>query len=115
MKKLAISAVTALALTMAGGVFAATQGTQAPMMLASASTTMNKAEVVGSDSWITTKVKAKLLKAKGVPSAQITVETNNGVVSLSGTVTAAQKRAAVALAKGTKHVKSVSADGLTTS
>ncbi|PRH80383.1 hypothetical protein C6N75_04450 [Streptomyces solincola] len=47
----------------------------------------------GSDAWITTKVKADLMTDKGIPGADITVETSQGVVSLSSdvAVTAPQK------------------------
>ncbi|GFN46036.1 BON domain-containing protein [Candidatus Regiella insecticola] len=38
------------------------------------------------DAFITTKVKAVLLAASGVPSHDVTVETNSGVVHLSGDV-----------------------------
>lgn len=115
MNKFTIAAATALTLTFASGAFAANEVTQAPMMLAATvSGTADKAEVAGSDTWITTKVKANLMTEKGIPGSDIVVETNQGVVSLSGSVTKAQKATAVAIAKKTKHVKSVSADGLKT-
>lgn len=38
------------------------------------------------DAFITTKVKAVLLAASGVPSHDVTVETNDGVVHLSGDI-----------------------------
>ncbi|KJH76975.1 MULTISPECIES: BON domain-containing protein [Pseudomonas] len=115
MKKFAITAAaaTALTLTMAGSAFAqTTQATQAPMVLAAGE--MTEAKEATSDTWITTKVKADLVTEKGIPGTDIKVETNKGVVSLSSTVavTDAQKDMAVAIAKKIKGVKAVSADGL---
>ena len=61
------------------------------------------------DSVITTKVKAALLKADGVPASAISVETYRGVVLLSGFVdTAAQKTAAEAIAAKIDNVNDVS-------
>ncbi|WP_085584243.1 MULTISPECIES: BON domain-containing protein [unclassified Pseudomonas] len=115
MKKFAITAAaaTALTLTMATGAFAqSTQTAQAPMTLAAGEVT--KAKEATSDTWITTKVKADLVTEKGIPGTDIKVETNKGVVSLSSTVavTDSQKEMAVAIAKKIKGVKAVSADGL---
>lgn len=65
------------------------------------------------DGYITTKVKAKLLAAKGVASSGISVETENGAVTLTGHVpTAAQERRAIAIARQVKGVKSVTHSGL---
>ncbi|MCP1520540.1 hyperosmotically inducible protein [Pseudomonas migulae] len=114
MKKFAIAAATAtaLTLTMANVAFAQTQATQAPMVLAAGEVT--KAKEATSDTWITTKVKADLVTEKGIPGTDIKVETNKGVVSLSSTtpVTESQKEVAVKIAKNIKGVKAVSADGL---
>jgi len=113
MKKFAIAAATAtaLTLTMANAAFAQ-QSTQAPMTLAAGE--MTKATEATSDTWITTKVKADLMTEKGVPGSDIKVETNKGVVSLSSdvAVTDSQKEMAVAIAKKIKGVQAVSADGL---
>jgi len=113
MKKFAIAAAaaTALTLTMANAAFAQ-QPTQAPMMLAAGEVTKAKEETM--DTWITTKVKADLLTEKGIPGSDIKVETNKGVVSLSSDVaiTEAQKTTAVDIAKKIKGVQAVSADGL---
>ncbi|MFA7892852.1 BON domain-containing protein [Pseudomonas putida] len=113
MKKFAIAAATAtaLTLTMANAAFAQ-QTTQAPMMLAAGEVTKAKQET--SDTWITTKVKADLLTEKGIPGSDIEVETSHGVVSLSSkvTVTEAQKEMAIDITKKIKGVKSVMADGL---
>ena len=60
------------------------------------------------DSAITAKVKSALLAKKGIPSAEITVETYLGVVQLSGFVdTAAQIKLAGQVARGVKGVKEV--------
>ena len=61
------------------------------------------------DAWITTKVKAELATADGVKSTRVSVETNDGVVTLTGvlpTQTAVQKAETVARAvKGVKKVE----------
>ena len=114
MKKFAIAAATAtaLTLTMANAAFAAQATTQAPMVVAAGEVT--KAKEATSDTWITTKVKADLVTEKGIPGTDIKVDTNKGVVSLSSMVpvTSAQKDIAVSIAKKIKGVKAVSADGL---
>jgi hyperosmotically inducible protein len=114
MKKFAIAAATAtaLTLTMANGAFAA-EPVQAPVMLA-ANDTVDNMQQEGSDTWITTKVKADLMTEKGVPGTDIKVETSQGVVSLSSDVkvTDSQKETAVRIAKNIKGVKSVMSDGL---
>jgi len=117
MKKFAITAAaaTALTLTLANAAFAqTTQATQSPMVLAAGEVTEMKQDT--SDTWITTKVKADLMTEKGIPGTDIKVETKNGVVSLSSTqaLTKAQKETAVTIAKNIKGVKEVSAAGLKT-
>jgi hyperosmotically inducible protein len=113
MKKFAIAAATAtaLTLTMANAAFAQ-QSTQAPMTIAAGEVT--KAKEATSDTWITTKVKSDLMTEKGIPGSDIKVETNKGVVSLSSTtaITESQKKMAVDITKKIKGVKAVSADGL---
>ena len=62
----------------------------------------------GSDTWITTKVKAELLAAKDISGLEIKVETVNGVVSLSGDVdTQVEADRAVAAAKAVDGVTRV--------
>jgi len=69
----------------------------------------------GTDGWITTKVKTELMATKGIPSTDISVTTNNGVVTLSGNVdSSAQVQKAVAVAKGIKGVHDVDASALMT-
>ena len=116
MKKFAIAAATAtaLTLTMANAAFAAQPASQAPMMLAAGEVTKAKQET--GDTWITTKVKADLLTEKGIPGSDIKVETTNGVVALSSDVaiTDAQKKIAVDIAKKIKGVHGVTAEALKT-
>jgi len=67
----------------------------------------------GTDTWITTKVKADLLTTKDVSGLEIKVETVNGVVALSGTVaTQAEAERAIAAAKAIEGVKSVNSSAL---
>ena len=66
------------------------------------------------DAWITTKVKSEFGTTKGVHATEISVSTNDGVVTLSGTVgSTREKMHAVRVAKKVKGVKSVDASGLT--
>ncbi|BFI95167.1 MAG: BON domain-containing protein [Rhodanobacter sp.] len=67
----------------------------------------------GSDAWITTKIKTELAATKGVPSTDISVETVDGVVTLTGVLpTKIDVKKAVAAAKSIKGVKSVDDSGL---
>jgi hyperosmotically inducible periplasmic protein len=85
----------------------------------SSSTTSSSNETVPGkvdDSWITTKVKSKFAAAKGVKSSDISVNTTDGVVTLTGTVASARQKTRVEhLAKQVKGVKSVDGSGLTVS
>jgi hyperosmotically inducible periplasmic protein len=61
-----------------------------------------------SDSWITTKVKARLLEEESLKSLKISVETHKGEVLISGFVSeAALKSKAEQLVAGVEGVKSV--------
>ena len=72
-----------------------------------------KSEQPGTDAWITTKVKTELMTTKGVPSTDISVTTNNGVVVLTGVVdTKAQVQKSVAVAKSVKGVRNVDSSAL---
>ncbi|NWC11638.1 BON domain-containing protein [Pseudomonas agarici] len=112
MKKFAIAAATASALTLTLANTAFAQTSQAPMVLAAGEVT--EAKQATSDTWITTKVKSDLLTEKGIPGSKIKVETNQGVVSLSSDekISDAQKTTAINITKNIKGVKAVSADGL---
>lgn len=105
MKKiLATTFGVALALGSTGIVFAADQMSTSP----------NPSEQPGTDTWITTKVKAELMTTKGISSNDISVTTKNGVVTLSGVVnTKAQVQKSVAVAKAVKGVHSVDSSALT--
>ncbi len=60
------------------------------------------------DSYITSKVKASFLATEGLESRRIFVETNSGVVLLTGQVAnETQRQLAEALAKNIEGVKSV--------
>jgi hyperosmotically inducible protein len=65
------------------------------------------------DTWITTKVKAMLATTEGVSSTDITVNTVDGTVYLTGVVAdAASIARATAAAQGIEGVKKVDASGL---
>jgi osmotically-inducible protein OsmY len=66
------------------------------------------------DSWITTKVKSTFMYSSNVDSNDISVNTHNGVVTLTGKVDSGAERAlAVELARNVKGVKSVTSKDLT--
>lgn len=112
--KIAFTAISAaaLSLSLAGNVFAANVTAVQPTMLA-ASETVNNAEEAVSDTWITSKVKSTLLADKALSGMDIKVETNKGVVALSGVVaTEAERDLAIAKTKEIKGVTAVAADGL---
>lgn len=74
---------------------------------------IDKAEEAVSDTWITGKVKSTFLADSKIGGLNIKVETNKGVVSLSGKAkTAAERELAVQKAREIKGVKSVAAEGL---
>lgn len=109
---IAAAAASALSLCVTPLAVAAVETTQAPLMLAG--NTMDNAEEAVSDTWITSKVKSSFVADDSLSALDIKVETNQGVVSLSGVVGSdAERDLAVSTAKGIKGVKDVSADGLT--
>lgn len=101
-------------LLFAGMIAIGCAGTALTVQAAGQAAQGHESEQPGTDTWITTKVKADLMTEKGVPGSDIKVETNKGVVSLSSdvAVTDSQKEMAVAIAKKIKGVQAVSADGL---
>jgi hyperosmotically inducible protein len=102
-KILATTFGVALALGSTGIVFAADEMSTSP----------NPSAQPGTDTWITTKVKAELMTTKGISSNDISVTTKNGVVTLSGMVnTKAQLQKSVAVAKAVKGVHSVDSSAL---
>jgi hyperosmotically inducible protein len=63
---------------------------------------------VASDTWITTKVKAKFVDEDALKHSNISVSTNDNVVTLSGTVASeAGRERAIAIARQTDGVKNV--------
>jgi osmotically-inducible protein OsmY len=63
------------------------------------------------DSWITSKVKSEMIASKKVSARDISVNTTNGVVTLSGTApTWNESNSAAEIAHGVKGVKSVEND-----
>ncbi len=60
-----------------------------------------------SDTWITTKIKAKLIASGDVDATQIKVVTENGTVYLMGTVLPEEAKAATELASDTDGVQKV--------
>ncbi|CAE6941025.1 MULTISPECIES: BON domain-containing protein [Pseudomonas] len=111
---IAAAAATTLSLSLAGSAFAASESAVQPTMLA-ANTSMDQAEEVVTDTWITSKVKSTLLADDTLSGLDIKVETNKGVVSLTGVVANDSERdLAVAKTKEIKGVTDVSADGLKT-
>jgi hyperosmotically inducible periplasmic protein len=66
------------------------------------------------DSWITTKVKSTYGYSSNVDGSDISVNTANGIVTLSGQVdSGAERELAIELAKNIKGVKNVQSKGLT--
>lgn len=87
-------------------VYAANNSTT--MMVADTSDTAQKTNSAASDSWITTKVKSELLADSLTKGFDISVETNQGVVMLSGSLKSQEAiDHAKALAAKVKGVKSV--------
>ncbi|MDX1367828.1 BON domain-containing protein [Pseudomonas sp.] len=110
MSFVAIAAV--LSLSLAGSALADSSTVVQPTLLA-ANASMDKAEEAVSDTWITGKVKSALVGDASLSGLDIKVETNKGVVSLSGLVGSdAERDLAVTKAKAIKGVAAVSADGL---
>lgn len=110
----AFAAITAtiMSLSLAGTAFADNRDAAMPTLLA-ANDTMEKAEEAVSDTWITSKVKSTFIADDSLSGLDIKVETNKGVVALSGVVASdAERDLAIAKAKEIKGVTAVSADGL---
>ncbi len=59
------------------------------------------------DTWITTKVRARFLDAKEVPSQTVKVVTERGVTYLLGLVTEAEAQSVIAVARSTSGVQKV--------
>ena len=75
--------------------------------------TQDQSAQPGTDTWITTKVKAELMATKGISSTDISVTTNNGGVTLSGVVDSkVQVDKAIAVTRAVKGVHDVDASAL---
>lgn len=78
---------------------------------ADTASTTGKAKEFVQDTTITTKVKAEFAKDKGVSALHIKVDTDHGVVKLSGDAKSQEEAdKAVSIAQGTKGVVSVDSD-----
>jgi hyperosmotically inducible periplasmic protein len=63
------------------------------------------------DAWITSKVKSEMIASKQVSARNISVNTTQGVVTLTGTAATTQEsHAAADIANGVKGVRGVSND-----
>lgn len=108
---IAFTAAGALSLGIAPMASADVKTLHTPLMMAA--NTVDNAEEAVSDTWITSKVKSSFVADDSLSALDIKVETNKGVVSLSGVVASdAERDLAVSTAKGIKGVRAVSADGL---
>jgi hyperosmotically inducible periplasmic protein len=88
-----------------------TQATDQTTTTTTTPNTSSSAREAISDAAITTKVKAGLAKEKDVSATHIKVETDNGVVKLSGTAKSQQEAdRAAQVARDTKGVTSVQND-----
>lgn len=69
--------------------------------------------MIGSDAWITTKVRAELATTVGLDSAKVSVETEDGTVILTGVVdNEVMVEKVVAAAKSVEGIKDVDHEGL---
>jgi hyperosmotically inducible protein len=106
-------ASVAMSFVLSGAAFASPQstGTRADTDPATTAANNDSNQPV-SDTWITTKVKTELMASSEVAGTDITVETVNGVVKLSGNVDKMQADKAVSIAKNIDGVKKVDTTGL---
>ena len=110
-KRLALIAIAASSLLLSGCAAALIGGGAAGGYYA----TEHKKEIgeYSDDSWITSKIKSKYLTTSGIRSMNISVSTNNGVVTLAGQVkNPHQHQQAIQIAKSTKGVRKVDARNL---
>jgi osmotically-inducible protein OsmY len=117
------TAQTAEAKELAGRLAANTDGVREVNNLLSVSSTatpaakaQNAADDAGeaiSDAWITSKVKSSFIYSRNLDGLNISVDTEEGMVSLSGNVLSnAEKQLAVETARNIRGVRGVDADGL---
>jgi osmotically-inducible protein OsmY len=85
-----------------------------PTITATAKSTAHEAGTEVSDSWITTKVKSTYMYSSNVDGSDISVNTKDGIVTLSGKVDNGAERAlAIEFAQNVRGVKSVESKALT--
>ena len=111
MNKLNLTTIAAaIAIVFSTGAMAADSATDQSKATAPASKTESPG-AYADDAVITTKVKAAILKASSLKSAEINVETYQGIVQLTGFVSSkAAIKKAVKIARSVKGVKSVKND-----
>jgi hyperosmotically inducible protein len=106
----ALLGITLSAFVLGAGAVAAQETSSQAQAQSSNQTVPDKA----ADAWITTKVKSEFAATKGIHATDISVDTSDGVVTLSGTVASThEKTKAVKVARAVKGVKNVDASGLT--
>ncbi|MGG5870381.1 BON domain-containing protein [Pseudomonas peli] len=117
------NAQTAEAKELAGRLAANTDGVRAvdnQLSVSATDSTAAKAQnaaddtaAVISDAWITSKVKSSFIYSRNLDGLDISVDTQKGMVSLSGTVLSnAEKQLAIETARNIRGVRGVDADGL---
>jgi hyperosmotically inducible periplasmic protein len=85
-----------------------------PMITAATKSASHEAGTDMSDTWITTKVKSTFMYSSNVNGSDISVNTKNGIVTLSGKVDSGAERAlAIEFAENVRGVKSVESKALT--
>jgi hyperosmotically inducible protein len=86
-----------------------------PSVASTAKSSTDEAGRDMADGWITTKVKSTFMFSNNVDGSDISVNTDKGIVTLSGKVDSGAERAlAIELAQNVRGVKSVSSKTLTT-
>lgn len=90
-----------------------TDKAEKPSLTDKTKSSMNSAGQAISDTWITTKVKSSLMYSSNVNGSQISVDTKQGIVTLSGTVSSgAERELAIEIAENVRGTKSVKAKDL---
>jgi len=91
-----------------------TAGTSGDAADTDADSALDEAGTAISDTWITSKVRSTFLYSSSLDSSEIGVETDSGVVTLSGEVASdAEQELAIELATHIRGVESVNSDALT--
>lgn len=91
-----------------------TAGTSGEVADTDTDSALDEAGAAISDTWITSKVRSTFLYSSSLDSSEIGVETDSGVVTLSGEVASdAEQELAIELATHIRGVESVNSDALT--